>query len=148
MSEYTGNIKETGVWLSGFYGSGKSYFGKMLGYIIDNKVINGTPARDRFLPRLEGIKNQSLIENDVRRLDTKNSKVVFLDVVYFHGYGAISNSFCVLGEWHMKFAKSISSRLVCCPPATRRRHCNTCMSKSARANAPARTGIRKRWENI
>jgi hypothetical protein len=80
VSEYTGNIKETGVWLSGFYGSGKSYFGKMLGYIIDNKVINGTPARDRFLPRLEGIKNQSLIENDVRRLDTKNSKVIFLDV--------------------------------------------------------------------
>ena len=38
VSQYTSNIKETGVWLSGFYGSGKSYFGKMLGYIIDNKI--------------------------------------------------------------------------------------------------------------
>ena len=34
IKQYTSNIKETGVWLSGFYGSGKSYFGKMLGYLI------------------------------------------------------------------------------------------------------------------
>jgi hypothetical protein len=52
----------------------------MLGYIIDNKMINGTPARDRFLPRLEGVANQSLIENDVRKLDAVQSKVIFLDI--------------------------------------------------------------------
>lgn len=77
---YTSNIKETGVWLSGFYGSGKSYFGKMLGYIIDNPVINGTPARDRFIPRLKGVSDESLIENGIRSLDAINSRVVFLDV--------------------------------------------------------------------
>ena len=33
-NQLTSNIKETGVWISGFYGSGKSYFGKMLGYIF------------------------------------------------------------------------------------------------------------------
>ncbi|GHC46777.1 BREX system P-loop protein BrxC [Ulvibacter litoralis] len=77
---YTSNIKETGVWLSGFYGSGKSYFGKMLGYLIDNPKINGTPAIDRFLPRLNGVENQSLIENDIRKLSAIKSKVIFLDV--------------------------------------------------------------------
>src|SRR5680860_1628759 len=77
---YTSNIKETGVWLSGFYGSGKSYFGKMLGYLIDNPNINGTPAIDRFLPRLKGVANQSLIENSIRTLNAINSKVIFLDV--------------------------------------------------------------------
>jgi len=80
ITQYTSNIKETGVWLSGFYGSGKSYFGKMLGYMIDNPTINGTPARDRFMPRLAGVTNQSLIENDIRKLDSINSKVIFLDV--------------------------------------------------------------------
>src|SRR5690554_52148 len=65
VSQYTSNIKETGVWLSGFYGSGKSYFGKMLGYLIDNPMINGTSARDRFMPRLAGVTNQSLIESDI-----------------------------------------------------------------------------------
>jgi hypothetical protein len=79
-SQFTSNIKETGVWLSGFYGSGKSYFGKMLGYILDNPTIQGTPARERFLPRLKGVSDESLIENAIRRLETVNSRVVFLDV--------------------------------------------------------------------
>lgn len=79
-NQFTSNIKETGVWLSGFYGSGKSYFGKMLGYIIDNPVINGTPARDRFIPRLKGVSDESLIENAIRNLDSIDSQVIFLDV--------------------------------------------------------------------
>ncbi|MEA2073901.1 MAG: BREX system P-loop protein BrxC [Campylobacterota bacterium] len=80
INEYTSNIKETGVWISGFYGSGKSYFGKMLGYLIDNPSINGTHARDRFIARIKGIKNESFIESDIRSLDAINSRVVFLDV--------------------------------------------------------------------
>ena len=79
-NQFTSNIKETGVWLSGFYGSGKSYFGKMLGYIIDNPMINGTPARERFIPRLKGVRDESLIENSIRNLESINSRVVFLDV--------------------------------------------------------------------
>ncbi|MEI7589975.1 MAG: BREX system P-loop protein BrxC [Deltaproteobacteria bacterium] len=79
-NQFTSNIKETGVWLSGFYGSGKSYFGKMLGYIIDNPIINGTPARERFIPRLKGVSDESLIESSIRNLGAINSRVVFLDV--------------------------------------------------------------------
>lgn len=79
-NQFTSNIKETGVWLSGFYGSGKSYFGKMLGYIIANPIINGTSARERFIPRLKGVSDESLIENAIRNLETINSRVVFLDV--------------------------------------------------------------------
>lgn len=79
-NQFTSNIKERGVWLSGFYGSGKSYFGKMLGYIIDNKNINGTSARERFIPRLKGVSDAGLIENAIRNLDAIDSRVVFLDV--------------------------------------------------------------------
>ncbi len=79
-NQFTSNIKETGVWLSGFYGSGKSYFGKMLGYIINNPIINGTPARERFMPRLKGVSNESLIEISIRNLEAINSRVVFLDI--------------------------------------------------------------------
>ena len=80
IKQYTSNIKETGVWLSGFYGSGKSYFGKMLGYLIANPTINGTTARDRFMPRLAGVKNESFIKNDILKLDSIKSTVVFLDI--------------------------------------------------------------------
>lgn len=79
-NQFTSNIKETGVWLSGFYGSGKSYFGKMLGYIIGNPIINGTRARERFIPRLKGVTDESLIENSIRNLEAINTRVVFLDV--------------------------------------------------------------------
>ena len=80
INKFVSNISETGVWISGFYGSGKSYFGKMLGYIIANPLINGTPARDRFLLRLKGVANEALLENSIRKLASINSRVVLLDV--------------------------------------------------------------------
>jgi hypothetical protein len=79
-NQFTSNIKETGVWISGFYGSGKSYFGKMLGYIIENPMIVGTAARERFIPRLKGVTDESLIENSIRNLEAIKSRVIFLDV--------------------------------------------------------------------
>lgn len=35
------STKDIGVWISGFYGSGKSHFMKILSYIIDNESVNG-----------------------------------------------------------------------------------------------------------
>lgn len=43
-----GNTSEIGVWISGFFGSGKSHFLKILSYILDNKVIDGKRAIDFF----------------------------------------------------------------------------------------------------
>lgn len=36
------------VWVSGFFGSGKSSFAKMLGLSIENRLVGGEPAGDRF----------------------------------------------------------------------------------------------------
>ena len=77
---FTSNILETGVWISGFYGSGKSYFGKLLGYMISNRGINGTPSRDRILQRFIGVNDEALIKNSLSKLNSINSRVVFLDV--------------------------------------------------------------------
>ena len=84
IREYRSNIKETGVWISGFYGSGKSYFGKMLGYLLENRMINGTSFRERFIQRLNGIDNQDLMENSIRSLDAYEAKVIFLDIAKQH----------------------------------------------------------------
>lgn len=80
VSIFTSNILETGVWLSGFYGSGKSYFGKLLGYLLSNRNIAGTPARDRILQRFTGIDDEAITKNSILRLNVENCHVIFLDV--------------------------------------------------------------------
>lgn len=42
-----------GVWVSGFFGSGKSSFAKILGLALENRQIVGVPAGDRFGARAD-----------------------------------------------------------------------------------------------
>jgi hypothetical protein len=50
------------VWVSGFFGSGKSSFAKMLGLSIENRVVAGIPAGDRFAKRAGDNKLQVLLK--------------------------------------------------------------------------------------
>ena len=68
------------MWLSGFYGSGKSYFGKMLGYLLSNREIIGTRAIERFIPRLAGLKDAALLENELRKFSSGSNRVVSLEI--------------------------------------------------------------------
>jgi hypothetical protein len=49
-----GDEQKVGLWVSGYYGSGKSSFAKILSYIIENQTLAGSSAADLFHDRTSG----------------------------------------------------------------------------------------------
>jgi hypothetical protein len=44
---------EIGVWISGYFGSGKSYLAKIIGLIAENRDLLGSKASDHFITRIQ-----------------------------------------------------------------------------------------------
>ena len=58
------------IWVSGFFGSGKSSFAKMLGLSISNRSVAGESAADRFAQRTNDKKLQVLLKAIVEKIPT------------------------------------------------------------------------------
>ncbi|WIV67351.1 BREX system P-loop protein BrxC [Natrialbaceae archaeon AArc-T1-2] len=46
--------EDVGMWVSGFFGSGKSHFMKILGHVMENRAFGDTHAAEMFRDRIEG----------------------------------------------------------------------------------------------
>ena len=66
-----------GVWVSGFFGSGKSSFAKNLGYVLANRTLLGKRAADLFNAQLGDPFSSSLIDSINLRIPTE---IVMFDV--------------------------------------------------------------------
>jgi hypothetical protein len=53
LAAYNDYQGANGVWISGFFGSGKSHLLKTLALLFDKREIDGTPVLDLFLPKIE-----------------------------------------------------------------------------------------------
>ena len=70
-----------GVWISGFFGSGKSHFAKILSYLLWNLAIGDAHAIDLFRQRL-GIEGATaeLIREQLHRIQQIDSHVVMFNI--------------------------------------------------------------------
>jgi len=74
LEEYrqTPNVPHEGIaiWVSGFFGSGKSSFAKMLGLSIEDRMVDGVPAAERFAERARDSRIQVLLQTINERIPT------------------------------------------------------------------------------
>ncbi|MEP3524000.1 MAG: BREX system P-loop protein BrxC [Hyphomicrobiales bacterium] len=54
LEAYNNYDTSNGVWISGFFGSGKSHLLKMLALLLENREVDGVTAHDIFKGKLEG----------------------------------------------------------------------------------------------
>lgn len=74
-----GNTVEIGVWISGFFGSGKSHFLKILSYLLDNNFrVNGKRAIDYF--EQDHKISDAMVLADMRLANETPTDVILFDI--------------------------------------------------------------------
>ena len=72
----TGETTKMGVWISGFFGSGKSHMLKILSYILDNEVVGGKRAIDYFIDDKK-ISDQMVLADMQLAANTPSDVIIF-----------------------------------------------------------------------
>ena len=68
LDAYNNSVTANGVWISGFFGSGKSHLLKIMALLLENRKIDGIATLDLFLPKCG--------DNEILRADLKRAVAI------------------------------------------------------------------------
>lgn len=77
LDAYNNYEGANGVWVSGFFGSGKSHLLKMLALLLENRQIDGASALDLFLPKCG---DNEIFRGDLKRAVAIPSKSILFNI--------------------------------------------------------------------
>ena len=78
---------EIGVWISGFYGSGKSHLLKIISYLLDNaKTIDDKYAVDYFNDKI----NDSMLLEDIKRAGNVSADIILFNISSVAGVDTVT----------------------------------------------------------
>jgi len=76
----TAPTDKIGVWISGFFGSGKSHFAKVLSYLLTNRPVGKRTARELFVERLAGSPRRAELEGLLHRVGLLDSQTIMFQI--------------------------------------------------------------------
>lgn len=77
LDAYNNYEGANGVWISGFFGSGKSHLLKMLALVLENREIAGKPALDLFISKCG---ENEILRGDIKRAVSIPSKSILFNI--------------------------------------------------------------------
>lgn len=77
LDAYNNYEGANGVWVSGFFGSGKSHLLKMLALLLENRRIDGVSSLDLFLPKCG---DNEILRGDLKRAVGIPSKSILFNI--------------------------------------------------------------------
>lgn len=77
LDAYNNYEGANGVWISGFFGSGKSHLLKMVALLLENKPINDTSVLDAFLQKAD---DNEILKADIKRATTIPSQSILFNI--------------------------------------------------------------------
>lgn len=79
LDAYNNYEGANGVWISGFFGSGKSHLLKILALLLEKRHIDGVPVLDIFLAKKE-LQDNEILRGDLKRAVAVPSKSILFNI--------------------------------------------------------------------